>query len=129
MFPRSKKSQVEKSLKNHLPCSIHDQTVDRPSPVAAAESGKVAARVKMEDNEGMREGVKKRPARAADLVDGLCHRFDDHGTDAHEIRVILPQAVHALSAPRTKRGGGDGDKMTARARQELQRRDQPRLRE
>jgi len=72
--------------------------------------------------------VKKRPARPPGVVDQLHKTFKEAGDDLQAMRTVLSEAIKFLSAPRVKRGGGGG-KMSERARQELLRADQVRLRD
>jgi len=84
-----------------------------------------------EDDAPLVELFKKLPTCAPRLphqVNGLHQQFVAGGEDVNVMRCILPDIVDILSAPREKLGL-DGKKMTAKARTELSRKDQLRLRE
>lgn len=65
--------------------------------------------------------------RPTHQVNELHQKFVDGGDDVNVMRGILPEVIAILSAPREKLGL-DGKKMTAKARRELERKDQQRLR-
>lgn len=69
------------------------------------------------------------PSRPPNLVNELQRRLADAREDLDEVRGVLPEAVGVLAAPRTKRGLEGRRPMTAKARAELERADQHRLRE